>query len=88
MNVASQCWTILLKKLHWLVVWLLVVEALYKNQHRRFVESDAPPVSLQGGASAVGRGQLHQVYYMYQNQSTPEYVSTIFKEHLSGAGRN
>ena len=47
-------------KLHWLVVWLLVVVALYKNQHRRFVESGALPVSLQGGASAVGRGHLHQ----------------------------
>ena len=47
--------------LHWLVVWLQVVVALYKNQHRRFVESDAPPVSLQGGAACVGReGQLHQ----------------------------
>ena len=42
-------------KLHLLVVWLLVVVALYKNQHRRFVESDAPPVSLQGGAACVGR---------------------------------
>ena len=41
--------------MHWMVVWLQVVVAVYKNQHRSFVESDAPPVSLQGGAACVGR---------------------------------
>ena len=73
-----------------LVAGCCMYVALYKNQHRSFVESDAPPVSLQGGAACVGREgptspeelytrvyicvQFFWVPPMYQNQSTAEYV--------------